>query len=345
MPEPVRCRSRCSGFVDGEDELDHPLAGKEHAEPTGTGRRQRWVSQNQLLRQIFLAASWGSCSWSPIACPGAGCTGPGCHRHPTIRPSAGALSPRLLRQILLSSAVYASPATSCCSARVSGRPTEDAAAGAVERDEPTIWALQLHGSDSRGSGWCCAPTPASARERLADGLVQGQPGGFPLPSAPNQQLQVSAQIRARSWPSPDARATAANVSTELRLRLPPHHLVLAAPARIVCGQSRVTQQGQESALRRSFADLGAVARPGTLPEVLLRPKQNDNPHCSRPLVPVRRIRLSTDEMKGDQLRPSISPRWPPAFDGGAAPAGPARHKVDPGSGRFQSVSSCSRSGP
>ena len=94
------------GLLSGKRELDEPLAGKStlnRLELTGRSLRYHKISYSaealdRLLGDLFIE--------SHAAPPTSDRARLGRHRHPALRPSAGAVLPRLLRQLLLSAVVY-----------------------------------------------------------------------------------------------------------------------------------------------------------------------------------------------------------------------------------------------
>ena len=90
------------GLLAGKRELDEPLAGKStlnRLELTGRSLRYHKISyssesMDRLLTDLFMESH--SAPPEQVVRD----------RHPAVRPSAGALLPRLLRQLLLSAVVY-----------------------------------------------------------------------------------------------------------------------------------------------------------------------------------------------------------------------------------------------
>ncbi len=92
--------------LSGKRELDKPLAGKStlnRLELIGRSKRYHKISYSpeaidRLLADLYIE--------SQATLPDPDRARSGCHRHPALRPSAGAVLPRLLRQLLLSAAVH-----------------------------------------------------------------------------------------------------------------------------------------------------------------------------------------------------------------------------------------------
>ena len=95
---------------------------QEHAEPAGVGRPQQALSQDQLLGRGDRPAAGDLYLESHADAAGTDRARSGCDRHPALRPSAGALLPRLLRQLLLSAAVHLRRRPVAVCAAAAGQP-------------------------------------------------------------------------------------------------------------------------------------------------------------------------------------------------------------------------------
>ena len=109
-------------LLSGKRELDEPLAGKStlnRLELVGRSGRYHKIGYSaeaidRLLVDLFIE--------SHTTPPDRDRARPGRHRHPALRPSAGAVLPRLLRQLLLSAAVYLRRRSVAVRAAASGQP-------------------------------------------------------------------------------------------------------------------------------------------------------------------------------------------------------------------------------
>ncbi len=144
------------GLLAGKRELDEPLAGKStlnRLELTGRSPRHHKISYSNEAMDRLLT----DLSWSPTHAAGSDRARSGCDRHPALRPSAGALLPRLLRQLLLS-ALYIFSGDQLLCARL--RPAnQDAAAGSVEEVKRIVKQLRKRWPEVRivlraDSGFC-----------------------------------------------------------------------------------------------------------------------------------------------------------------------------------------------
>ena len=201
---------------------------------------------------------------------------------------------------------------------------QDAAAGAVEEVSRIVAQLRQRWPQTRmvlraDSGFC--------REELM-GWCEANKVDYLFGLARNQRLQkiIGAQMQ-QARVVHQSTGKAARVFTGFAYTT--RHSW--SRARRVVAKAEYLDKGENPASRGHFADSGAVARPGTLREVLLRPRRNGKPHQGTD-VPVRRSAINRRD-EGQSVAPLLLCASLHA-DGGAAPAGPARHRVGPGSGRY-----------
>ena len=121
------------GVLSGKRELEEPLAGKSTLNRLElAGRTPRYYKISYSADAIDQAAGG---HLSGVAGHGAGAdrAQSGCHRHSHLRPSVGALLPRLLRQLLLSAPVHVCRRSTDQLLGVRLRPAnQDGAAGSLE---------------------------------------------------------------------------------------------------------------------------------------------------------------------------------------------------------------------
>ena len=281
------------GLLSGKRELDEPLAGKStlnRLELTGRSKRYHKIDYSaeaidRLLADLYHRVARRAASPDRARS--------GCDRHPALRPSAGAVLSWLLRQLLLSAAVHLRRRSVVVRAAPAGQPGCGCRFGG--RGQAASWRSCVSAGPRCGS--CCA-ADSRLLPRRTDGLVRGRNHvDYLFGLARNSGCRRSSAPRCtRPAPASEHRQGGARLH---RVRLSdPEELVVRTPRG---GQGRVSRQGREPALRRHFVNRRAVGRAGLIREVLLR-QRGEMENRIKEQMCLFADRLSTDEMKGNQLR-------------------------------------------